>query len=312
MIWWIFVFMIVIFIASVAITIDSWKEGKRITCIGSIVIAACVLGVAVLQTIQQVRSNEQQDKFTQDVLSGLKDISALIKSKDLSVAKTASETVGGIAESSPEFTKQVIKAAESNPEIKESVTKAVVLSPKLEEAIRQVNPNSELLPEDRIVISGLLTKEGPLGHVSLELKTNRQDSIKVKLDQGNTPGPASPYFIGKPIETDAVFIGGDIRGGSGTINGCNYDNLIYDGSLYFYGDPLPVPDTNSFPVTATVRFVFEGILKGMTERPNQEEPSKSVPPVFYYRLKGKGTVTIEFSNKYESALEFSRVTYQFK
>lgn len=107
--------------------------------------------------------------------------------------------------------------------------------------------------------------------------------------------------------------GGDVRGGSGTINGVTYDRLFYESQIRFTTEPITIPNTDASDVTLTVPFTFEAFMQGCTE-------STVAGPcpggwVFSSMLNGAGLATMHLSSYLDEAgnrqYSVSGVSYNF-
>lgn len=104
----------------------------------------------------------------------------------------------------------------------------------------------------------------------------------------------SPCAGGQTINASLYRTGGDVRNGSGTIHGVNYDQLFYDSQVRFTTGQITVPDDDSPNITLTVPFTFEAFMQGCA----QSVMSSPCPGgwVFSSELSGQGIVTLQLSS----------------
>lgn len=126
------------------------------------------------------------------------------------------------------------------------------------------------------------------------------------------PYVCAPCTAGQTMNISFNRVGGDIRGGSGIVDGVAYEHLYYESSMQFKSEPLFVPDDTSSLITLTVPFTFNASMLGCTHS-TVSSPCES--PVFSTMLSGRGFATLQLhSYLFDSGLrvyEFRSVTYNF-
>lgn len=117
------------------------------------------------------------------------------------------------------------------------------------------------------------------------------------IDYG--PLVCAPCLSGEQTSASLYRSGGDVRGGSGTINGVTYDHLYYESQIRFTTGPITIPNDDSADIMLTVPFTFEAFMQGCTE-------STMAGPcaggwVFSSMLNGAGLVTMHLSSYLDGA-----------
>lgn len=126
------------------------------------------------------------------------------------------------------------------------------------------------------------------------------------------PFVCAPCTAGETASISFYRVGGDIRGGSGVVNGVVYDRLFYEANMRIEGDVFFVPDDTSSIVTLTVPFTFSGSVLGC-EQSTTGSPCAS--PIFSTTLSGQGWATVQLhSYVFNTGLrvyDLQRITYNF-
>lgn len=109
----------------------------------------------------------------------------------------------------------------------------------------------------------------------------------------------APCQSGDATTASLYRVGGDVRGGSGIINGVSYDHLFYESQIRFTTGQIIVPNDDAPDFTLTVPFTFEAFMQGCTE-------STIAGPcpggwVFSSLLNGQGLATLHLSSYSDGA-----------
>lgn len=126
------------------------------------------------------------------------------------------------------------------------------------------------------------------------------------------PIACSPCTAGQAVNLSFYRVGGDIRGGSGIVEGINYSSFHYESWMRFETDVLFVPNDTSSIVTLTVPFTFSASMLGC---PQSTVGGPCPSPIFSTMLSGQGLATLElYSYVFANGLrvyETRGITYNF-
>jgi hypothetical protein len=126
------------------------------------------------------------------------------------------------------------------------------------------------------------------------------------------PTVCAPCTAGQAASISFTRVGGDIRAGSGVVNGVTYDHLYYEAYMQLQADPFFVPDDSSSLITLTVPFTFSASMLGCTQS-TVSSPCES--PVFSTMLSGQGFATLQLHsyllNSGTRVYDFRSITYNF-
>jgi hypothetical protein len=113
------------------------------------------------------------------------------------------------------------------------------------------------------------------------------------------PPFCAPCQSGEATNASLYRVGGDVRGGSGIINGVNYDHLFYESQIQFTTGQIIVPNDDAPDITLTVPFTFEAFMQGCT----QSTFAGPCPGgwVFSSLLNGQGLATLHLSSYSDGA-----------
>ncbi|MCA1558163.1 MAG: PEP-CTERM sorting domain-containing protein [Acidobacteria bacterium] len=117
------------------------------------------------------------------------------------------------------------------------------------------------------------------------------------IDHG--PAFCAPCTPGEVTSGSLYRIGGDVRGGSGTINGITYDRLFYESQIRFTTGQIIIPNDDRPDFTLTVPFTFEAFIQGCTE----STISGPCPGgwVFSSMFNGQGLATLQLTSYSDGA-----------
>lgn len=128
-----------------------------------------------------------------------------------------------------------------------------------------------------------------------------------------TPLLCHPCTGGYQTNASLYRVGLDIRGGSGTVGGVNYDHLYYQSEVRFTTGSFTVPNDAAPDITLIVPFTFEGLMQGCT----QSVMSAPCPGgwVFSSTMRGEGLATLQLSSYLDSngnrIYSLRNITYNF-
>jgi hypothetical protein len=305
----IYLFIILIILIFVATAVSAWgtyTDNKKLAFSGQTLTGLMTALLVITQLIDQARSSKGLEDKINLILTAQ---APFINAQNPAEAKAASETIGQVAKLDPQFTKGIIEAAGSNPATARTIGKAVGLSPALEEAIKQVDPNSQLLPEDKTISSGYVNIERGYGRADFELKIEPNTTLINRTGGNNFSYVGTIFKPGDPINISYYYIGLDIGSGSATINGRKYEEIFYGGDLSISTEATTVPFTNAPTLTIRVASSIGGTLLGLSKSVMSAE---SEDTIFRYRLHGQGTATIELArDESVNGYNFVRVRHQF-
>lgn len=113
------------------------------------------------------------------------------------------------------------------------------------------------------------------------------------------PTLCAPCQSGEETNASLYRGGGDVRAGSGTINGITYDHLFYESQIRFTTGPIIIPNDDAPDITLTVPFTFDAFMQGCT----QSTMSGPCPGgwVFSGTLSGAGLATLQLSSYLDGA-----------
>ena len=113
------------------------------------------------------------------------------------------------------------------------------------------------------------------------------------------PAFCAPCRSGEATNASLYRSGGDVRVGSGTINGVTYDRLFYESQIRFTTGQITVPNDDAPDITLTVPFTFEAFMQGCT----QSTVAGPCPGgwVFSSLLNGQGLATLHLSSYSDGA-----------
>lgn len=109
----------------------------------------------------------------------------------------------------------------------------------------------------------------------------------------------SPCRSGEATSASLYRIGGDVRDGSGVIDGTAYDHLFYESQVRFTTAQIIIPNDDRPDFTLTVPFTFDAFMQGCTE-------SVAAGPcasgwVFSSTLNGQGLATLHLTSYVDGA-----------
>lgn len=128
------------------------------------------------------------------------------------------------------------------------------------------------------------------------------------------PAFCAPCRAGETTSASLYRTGGDVRGGSGIIDGVSYDRLFYESQIRFTTAQMVVPNDDAPDITLIVPFTFEASMQACTE-------STVAGPcpggwVFSNTLSGQGLATLLLSSYSDGAggrlYSIRSVSYNFQ
>jgi hypothetical protein len=114
------------------------------------------------------------------------------------------------------------------------------------------------------------------------------------------PAFCAPCRPGEAISVSLYRTGGDVRGGSGIIDGVNYDHLFYESQVRFTSAQVIVPNDDAPDMTLTVPFTFDAFMQGCTQS-TFGAPCPAGNTVFSNMLSGQGLATLYLSSYSDGA-----------
>jgi hypothetical protein len=134
-------------------------------------------------------------------------------------------------------------------------------------------------------------------------------------DAGNVSASGcSPCTQGQSVNLNSLF-SGELTLGSGpaVVNGISYSQMYYTGTLSFQGATIIVPNSDETILNITAPFTLTGNMSGYLQNPFS---NPAVNPVFSTMLDGQGTVLLQLSSYFDTALgqrlySFRSLTYNF-
>jgi hypothetical protein len=305
---------VLILIATVLGAIGTKVDKKQLVMYATIASGVVATVVSIVQAIQQSQSGQKQEKFEQELREKNERMEYLIASvltsvdtKNQDAAKLASEILARFAASNSESARALINAAETNPATAKTVSKAIGLSPSLGEAIRQVDPSSPLLPEDKTVSSGSANiRRG--GYGTFELKIDPNTTLVNGLSGESYQYVGVIFKPGDQINLNFGYNGIDVGSGSAIINGRKYEKIFYGGTIFFNAGPVTVPSVDTPTLTISTSCSVGGPLLGLSKSSMVAEVEDQI---FHYRLNGEGIATIELAKDPTGGYYLIQVMFQF-
>ena len=166
-----------------------------------------------------------------------------------------------------------------------------------------------------VVTSGSLSVTGIFDGPSYSLSGEN-----FSISGGGEPGSAQPTSCfpcvsGNLLGVNGFFAGSSLGGGTVTIDGITFDNLVFVGTWVFTGSPVIIP-AGTTNVTITAPFTFAGDITACVFQGGL--PACSLDDsVFSTQLVGQGIATIQLNffrltPSGNSLYGFNSVTYTFQ